>query len=49
MERVDLLFDLRRKGLGDLQGENELFLFAEKGIQRFDESRFYGPKSCSPP
>jgi len=28
------------KGLGDLQGVNELFLFAEKGIPRFDESRF---------
>jgi len=40
MERVDLLFELRRKGLGDLQGVNEFFLFAEKGIQRFDESRF---------
>jgi len=30
------------KGLGDLQGVNEIFLFAEKGIQRFDESRFKG-------
>jgi len=40
MERVDLLFERRRKGLGDLQGANEFFLFAEKGIQRFDESRF---------
>jgi len=28
------------RGLGDLQGANEFFLFAEKGIQRFDESRF---------
>jgi len=40
MERVDLLFELRRKGSGNLQGVNEIFLFAEKGIQRFDESRF---------
>jgi len=30
MERVDLLFELRRKGLEDLQGVNEIF----------DESRF---------
>jgi len=30
------------RGLGDLQRVNELFLFAEKGIQRFDESRFQG-------
>jgi len=37
---VDLLFEFRRKVSGDLQGVNELFLFAEKGIQRFDESRF---------
>ena len=28
------------RGLGDLQGVNEFFLFAEKRIQRFDESRF---------
>ena len=28
------------RGLGDLQGVN--FLFAEKRIQRFDESRFQG-------
>ena len=27
------------RGLGDLQGVNEFFLFAEKRIQRFDESR----------
>jgi len=40
MERVDLLFELRRKGLGDLQRVNKFFLFAEKGIQRFDESRY---------
>jgi len=40
MERVDLLFELSQKGLGDLQGVNEIFLLAEKGIQRFDESRF---------
>ena len=30
------------RGLGDLQGVNEFFLFAEKRIQRFDESRFQG-------
>ena len=30
------------RGLGDLQGVNDLFLFAEKRIQRFDESRFQG-------
>jgi len=35
MEKVDHLFELRRKGLGDLQGVDETFLFAEKGIQRF--------------
>ena len=29
-------------GLGDLQGVNEFFLFAEKRIKRFDESRFQG-------
>ena len=28
------------RGLGDLRGVNEFFLFAEKGIQRFDESCF---------
>jgi len=28
------------RGLGDLQGVNEFFLFAEKVIQRFDESHF---------
>ena len=28
--------------LGNLQGVNEFFLFAEKRIQRFDESRFQG-------
>ena len=28
------------RGLGDLQGVNEFFLFAERGIQSFDESRF---------
>ena len=33
-----MLSDLR--SLGGLQGVNELFLFAEKRIQRFDESRF---------
>ena len=32
------------RGLGDLQGVNEFFLFAEKRIQRFDESRFRGRK-----
>jgi len=30
------------RGLGDVQGVNEIFLFAEKRIQRFDESRFQG-------
>ena len=30
------------RGLGDLQGVNEFFLFAEERIQRFDESRFQG-------
>ena len=30
----------RLRGLGDLQEVNEFFLFAVKGIQRFDESRF---------
>ena len=30
------------RGLGDLQGINEFFLFAEKRIQRFDKSRFQG-------
>jgi len=30
------------RGLGDLQAVNEFFLFAEKRIQRFDESRFQG-------
>jgi len=30
------------RGLGDLQGVNELFLFAEKRIQIFDVSRFQG-------
>jgi len=30
------------RGLVDLQGVNEFFLFAEKWIQRFDESRFQG-------
>jgi len=30
------------KSLRDLQGVNESFLFAEKRIQRFDESRFQG-------
>jgi len=30
------------RGLGNLQGVNEFFLFAEKRIQRFDESRFQG-------
>jgi len=30
------------RGSGDLQGVNEFFLFAEKRIQRFDESRFQG-------
>jgi len=40
MERVDLLFELCRKGLGDLPGVNEFFLFAEKGIKRLDESHF---------
>ena len=30
----------RLRGLGDLQGVNEFFLFAEKRIERFDESRF---------
>jgi len=28
------------RGLGDLQGINEFFLFAEKRIQRFNEIRF---------
>jgi len=32
------------RGLGELQGVNEFFLFAEKRIQRFDESRFQGRK-----
>jgi len=32
------------RGLGDFQGVNELFLFAEKRIQRFDESHFQGRK-----
>jgi len=32
------------RGLGDLQGVNGFFLFAEKRIQRFDESRFQGRK-----
>jgi len=30
------------RGLGDFQGVNEFFLFAEKRIQRYDESRFQG-------
>ena len=30
------------RGLGNLQGVNEFFSFAEKRIQRFDESRFQG-------
>ena len=30
------------RSLGGLQGVNELFLFAEKRIKRFDESRFQG-------
>ena len=30
------------RGLGDLQGVDEFFLFVEKRIQRFDESRFQG-------
>ena len=30
------------RGIGDLQGANEFFVFAEKRIQRFDESRFQG-------
>jgi len=30
------------RGLGARQGVNEFFLFAEKRIQRFDESRFQG-------
>ena len=30
------------RGLGNLQGVNEFFLFAEKRIQRSDESRFQG-------
>ena len=30
------------RGLGNLQGVNEFFLFAEKRIKRFDESRFQG-------
>jgi len=30
------------KSLRDLQGVNEFFLFVEKRIQRFDESRFQG-------
>jgi len=30
------------RGLGDLQGVNEIFLFGGKRIQRFDESRFQG-------
>jgi len=30
------------RGLGDLQRVNEFFLFVEKRIQRFDESRFQG-------
>jgi len=30
------------RGLGDLQGVNEFFLFAEKRIQRFYEGRFQG-------
>jgi len=30
------------KSLKELQEVNELFLFAEKRIQRFDESRFQG-------
>jgi len=33
------------RGLGDLQGVNEFFLFAEKRIQRFDASRFQGRTS----
>jgi len=32
------------RGLGDLQGVNEFFLFAEKRIKKFDESRFQGRK-----
>jgi len=28
------------RGLGDLQGVREFFLFAERGIWRFDDSRF---------
>ena len=32
------------QSLGDLQGVNGFFLFAEKRIQRFDESRFQGGK-----
>jgi len=30
------------RGLRDVQGVNKFFSFAEKGIQRFDESRFWG-------
>jgi len=30
------------RGLGDLQGVNEFFLFAKKIFKRFDESRFQG-------
>jgi len=30
------------RGLGNLQGVNEFILFAEKRIQRFDESCFQG-------
>jgi len=32
------------RGLGNLKGVNEFFLFAEKRIQRFDESRFQDRK-----
>jgi len=33
MERVDLLFELRPKGLGDLQGINEFFCLQRRAFR----------------
>jgi len=40
VERLEQSTNGSSRASGDLQGVNELFLFAEKRIQRFDESRF---------
>jgi len=40
VERLEQSTNGSSRASGDLQGVNELYLFAEKRIQRFDESRF---------